>query len=190
MSWIYEPARFAVGVALRLAYRVRVEGLENLPREGPLIVACNHVSLVDPLLMGWAVGSVRQPHFLAKEELFRNPVSAWFFTAVGSIPLDRARGGGDASAMLRAARTLREGECLALFPEGTRSKTGVPGRAKPGIGFLAAQTGAVVVPARVWKKFPKLRLRFGRPLSFEGRGTGRQECQAVADRVMEEILKL
>lgn len=175
--------------------RARCVGLERLPRSGPLIVAVNHVSWVDPVLAANVVEKVRDPFFLGKEELFRGAFSRWVLTGLHSIRLDRSR--GDVGALRKAEDLLRGDGCLILFPEGTRSRTGSPGRPKPGIGFLAYRTGAVVVPARVfgtrgWKGLGRLAVRFGAPMSFVAAdgAAGKAAYQRFADRVMAEIFKL
>ena len=171
-------------------FRASIEGVEKLPADGPLIVAANHVSWYDPPLVGWAVDKRRSPYFLGKAELFKNAFSRWFLAGLHSIPLDRGR--GDVGALRKAEDLLRAGGCLALFPEGTRSRTGVPGRPKPGIGFLAQRTGATVVPAHVRgtrENFGPMRVRFGEPMRYSG-GEDKVSYQAFAESVMEAVFKL
>ena len=123
---------------VRSGWQFAVSGLEHLPREGPLIVAGNHVDLIDGPLLAMAASSVRYMHFLGKAELFSIPILGWYLKRAGAIALDRHHGG--VAAMRAAIDVLRRGGCLGLFPEGTRSKTGLPGRPKGGIGFLAGQS--------------------------------------------------
>lgn len=157
-----------VWAVLGAAKGVRWEGLERLPRTGPLIVAANHVSMVDPPLVGVAVGRIRFPRFVGKQELFRPAPVGWFLRRLGCIPLDRSR--GDVRAVRGALDVLLSGGCMVLFPEGTRSRTGAPGRPKPGVSLLARQTGARVVPARVfntgsWRGEGPFLVRFGEPMA-------------------------
>lgn len=183
-------------LVLRLArafWGLRVSGSEHIPRTGPLIVAGNHVSLADGPLVAVAVSPFRYMRFLGKAELFEIPLLGWYLRNTGSIPLDRQR--GDVPAMRAALEILRRGGCLALFPEGTRSKTGSPGRPKGGVGFLAGQAGATVVPAHVINTgaFPwarPLEVRFGPGLKFVGDASAREECLAFAERVMERVFAL
>lgn len=192
--WIYKVLHrtaWAVAAGLR---GMEFHGLENVPSRGRVIVACNHISVLDPPLAALALGMGwgRYPRLLAKQELFSIPLFGALIRVCGSIPLDRGR--GDVGA-IRAALAILEGEgCLIVFPEGTRARGGRPLRPKAGVGLLARETGAPVVPARIrgtdsfFKKGP-LTIRFGAPLRYCG-GDGRGECQIFAERVMGGIWKL
>jgi len=174
-------------------WRLQVSGLEHIPARGAVIVACNHVANVDPPLVGWAALPVRSLRYLAKRELFRVPVLGWFLRNVGAIPLDRGR--SDVAAVRAALEVLGRGRCLLVFPEGTRSKDGRPGRPRGGVGFLAGRSGAPVVPARVVNTdrlltFRPLAVRFGAPLRFTGDPADRGQCQAFAELVMGRVFSL
>lgn len=186
----------ATHVAVRLVSRPfwgpDVEGLGRVPRRGRLLVACNHRHWTDTLLLPLVVQRVRYIQFLGKEELFRNPLSAWVMKELGVIPLDRRK--GDVGALKAAMNVLESEGCLGLFPEGTRSRTGQPLKPKPGIAFLAHRSGASVLPARVrnTERFPspvRMSIRFGDPMRYEGDGS-RESCQLFAEKVMEAIYKL
>jgi 1-acyl-sn-glycerol-3-phosphate acyltransferase len=187
--------RFSHSVVLSLfegLWGLKVSGLENIPARGPVIVAANHVSNLDGPVLAVAVGEARFMRALAKIELFQVPVLGAFLRRTGSIPIDRR---GDVKALRSALDLLERGGCLAVMPEGTRSKTGVPGRARAGLGFLAGQSGAVVVPAhilntdRFWK-FQPLEVRFGPPLRFEGDAADRGRCRIFAQDVLDRLLTL
>jgi 1-acyl-sn-glycerol-3-phosphate acyltransferase len=162
--------------------RLEVSGLEVLPADGPLLLAGNHDSYWDPIAVGLAARPVRQIHALAKSSLWKVPPVAWVLNGMGQIPIDRGR--GDVHAMDRAVQGLREGICIGIFPEGTRSQ-GARLRARSGIGRLAeavpeAQVvccsivGTVDVPR--FPRRPKVRVRFFRPA-----GGGLQPGEAHAD---------
>lgn len=190
MWWVL--ARFFSNLVLHWSGQAAVEGVERLPRTGPLIVAVNHVSWADPVLAGSVVDRVRSPFFLGKQELYRGWFSRWVLLGLHSVPLDRGR--GDVGALRKAEELLGAGGCLVLFPEGTRSRTGLPGRPKPGIGFLAQRTGAAVVPARVfgtrgWMGWGKVAIKFGAPIRFSGQA-GKEHYQAFADSVMKTLFSL
>ncbi len=136
-----------VYAVLRSVWGVKVTGLDSVKRSGPLIVAFNHTSLVDGPLLGVTIASARRPCFLAKKELFQNPLLGWFLRAIGMIPLQR--GAADHSAMRAALEVLAGGGSIGVAPEGTRVKPGETRPPKPGVGFLAAKTGARVQPARL-----------------------------------------
>ncbi|OGS39872.1 MAG: hypothetical protein A2506_12325, partial [Elusimicrobia bacterium RIFOXYD12_FULL_66_9] len=164
-------------------------GLEHVPRSGALLVACNHVSLVDPPLLASTIASARRPRFLGKKELFEIPLLGWFFRALGAIPLDR--GGADIGAMREALATLEKGGALAIFPEGTRVRPGQSRPPKTGVSFLSARSGAPVLPVRVLgtADFPwgrPLEIRFGAPLPA-AKDEGREAASAYARAVMEAV---
>jgi 1-acyl-sn-glycerol-3-phosphate acyltransferase len=168
--------------------RMTVTGLENVPPSGPLILVGNHRSVLDGNVLAWAVHAVRRPRFLGKAELFRNPLLRWLFTTGGAIPVDRT---GDVTAAMRAAiSVLKAGGSLVMYPEGRRLKRHedrIP--AKSGVGFLAAASGASVVPARLRGvegfPFSRIEVTFGRPLPPPppGKDAARDFAQAVMDAV-------
>ncbi|MCZ7627198.1 MAG: 1-acyl-sn-glycerol-3-phosphate acyltransferase [Candidatus Methylomirabilis sp.] len=142
-----------LGIA-KVAFRLQIEGQEHIPRTGPGIVAANHVSYIDPIIIGIAV---RRPvRFMAKKELFSSPLFGWLIRQLGAFPVNRDR--TNLQAFKLAASSLAAGEIVAIFPEGTRGD-GVKLRpAKPGIGLIAARTGAPVIPTfhqGTGKVFPK-----------------------------------
>ncbi len=171
---------------------IKVTGLENVPATGPLIVACNHVSLVDPPLMAVTIAPKRRPFGVGKKELFEKPLLGWWLRNTGNFPLDRQ---GDATSAMRSAlEVLERGGSLVIFPEGTRVKPGETRTPKAGISFLAYHAKAVVVPLRVrgTAEFPNkcpLEARYGEPIApplSDDRATG----LAFAKTVMERIYAL
>jgi 1-acyl-sn-glycerol-3-phosphate acyltransferase len=175
-------------IFLNTFWGIKTTGLDAVPRSGPLLVACNHASLADPPLLGVALAPARRPCFLAKKELFSNPILTWFFRGTGVIPLDR--GSADHAAMRAALEVLESGGTLAIFPEGTRTKPGERRAPKLGVSFLSARTGAPVVPVRVLGTagFPRerpLEVRFGSPLPppAEGREAASSHARAVMDAI-------
>ena len=171
---------------------MKVTGLDNVPLQGPLIIAVNHVSLIDPPLMSVALAPRRRPFAVGKKELFEKPILGWWLRNTGNFPLDRQ---GDATSALRSAlEVLEKGGCLAIYPEGTRVKPGEKRTPKAGVAFLAARSKAPVVPVRVLgtaefpRRFP-LEARIGKPIAppaSEDRETG----LAFAKMVMESIYSL
>jgi 1-acyl-sn-glycerol-3-phosphate acyltransferase len=159
-----------------------------------VIIACNHVSNWDPVLVG--LGCPREVHFMAKQELFENPVLGWLIRAYNALPVKRET--ADHRALRRASGVLRSGGALLMFPEGTRSASGELGSAKAGVGFLACSIGAPIVPAhitgsqslrRAAARATPLSVTFGAPLTPEATNT--KECYAaVTDRVMSAIRRL
>lgn len=171
----FEPWYEAVHALLRppLAtwFRWRYEGLERVPREGPLLIAANHISYLDPLAMGLMLVRIgRRPRFLAKSELFRNPVLAAVLRGARQIPVER--GSGSASPLRSAVQALRRGEAVVVYPEATvtRNADFTPMRGKTGVARLAVESGTPVLPIAVWGSAPvwqrgrRRDLRFGRPI--------------------------
>jgi 1-acyl-sn-glycerol-3-phosphate acyltransferase len=189
--WYRVPC-WLISVSLRKIWGLKIVGLEAVPRNGPLIVAGNHVSLLDGALMSVAVSPIRRIHHLGKKELFSIPLLGAYLKRVGMIPLERK---GDVGAMKVAVSVLRNGGCIGLFPEGTRSKDGLPRPPKAGIGFLAGHSGALVVPALVvgtrhFPRFGTLEIRFGPALQFSGDPADRGQCMNFAQEVMKRIFAL
>ncbi len=166
MTPFYRFARTASMIVLRVLWRFRAFGAENVPRTGPLIVACNHVSYLDPVVLG--VGSPRMLTYLAKKQLFSIPVLGPIIRGCGAYPLDRDAGG--VAALRVALRVLKDGRCVGIFPEGTRNRTGTA-EEKAGAAFLAAVSGAPVVPAAVVgtknaKRLAQIRVAYGEPMTI------------------------
>jgi 1-acyl-sn-glycerol-3-phosphate acyltransferase len=137
--------RIVLGFARRVlgpALSLRVTGTEHVPHDGPLIVVANHLSNADPPLM--IVAFPRPLFFMGKAELFRNPILAWIVRKFGGFPVER--GTADRAALRHALKVLDQGIALGIFPEGGRSKTGALRPGLPGVGLLALQSGAPVLP--------------------------------------------
>ncbi len=187
---IYWTLRAVLVPAFLVYLRLQRLGREHLPRSGPLLLASNHRSFLDPFVIGTLV---RRPvYYMAKRELFEKRWQAWILNALGAFPVDR--GAGDTDAMDTARAILARGDCVVIFPEGTRVRTGPLGDPKRGIGRLALETGAPVAPVAVigseavrrgWRIRPrKVRLRVGRPLRYP---TVESCSPALAAAVTERI---
>lgn len=174
--------------------RWEVFGRENIPADGPVVIACNHLSLLDPPVLGAA--ATRQVHFMAKSELFR---PSWFGAIIrklGAFPV--RRGAMDRDAIKTGLTILKEKKVLAVFPEGTRSKTGELGRAGGGAFMMAVKMKAKIVPAYIYGTdlkrhpgWPKVRVIFGKPMEYDpAMGTGRESLDEIGTRWREEVLTL
>jgi 1-acyl-sn-glycerol-3-phosphate acyltransferase len=148
----------------------KIQGLENMPLDGPVILAINHVSFWDPVVA--ACSLPRQVSFMAKEELFKLPFVKWLLTALGAFPVKR--GQGDMNAIRQSLAILKNGRVLGLFPEGTRSKTGEIQKGMPGMVLLMEKGKATVIPIRVsgtkhllTKGWGNIRVVIGKPLTSE-----------------------
>ena len=188
--FVYWPVRALLVPALLIYFRTRRIGREHLPRSGPLLFASNHRSFLDPFIIGTLL---RRPvYYMAKRELFERRWQAWLLSALGAFPVDR--GAGDAGAMDTAREILERGDCVVVFPEGTRVRPGPLGRPRRGVGRLALETGVPVVPVAVigtedarrgWRIRPhRVQVRVGRPLRFP---RPEHSSPAIAAAVTERI---
>lgn len=202
MSLHYSASRFLLGGLIGALSGWEVRGREKIPRTGGLIVASNHVSFLDPPLVGTA--AMRELHFMAKEELFRSPFLGALIRAYNAIPI--RRGVADLSGLARAIEVLKLGEALIMFPEGSRMRDGELHPARPGVGMLAVNADCSIVPcfisgshrpAKFLLRRAPLRIWFGeakhwRDLAGDGadQPPGRALYQSVGDGVMREIAAL
>jgi len=169
---VYLIARAILQPFFTVYFRMERIGREHVPKTGPIIIAANHRSFMDPFVIGMMLR--RPTYFVAKTELFHNRFVAWFLSSLGAFPVERGR--GDSDAMSTARMILERGDVVVIFPEGTRTRPGALGAPKRGVGRLALETGAPVVPMaligteairRGWRIRPhKVRIRAGRPLRF------------------------
>lgn len=170
---------------------LKVEGLHNLPKTGPVIVAANHVSNWDPILVGVALS--RPIHFMAKAELFENALLRVILRGLNAFPVNR--GTADRNAIRQALARLQSGEMLGIFPEGARRKVAPQAGIQPGVAMLAIKSGSVVVPVAVTGtegRFPcgwcrDLRVRIGEPMDLVSY-RGEKPNSALLGRVSQEIM--
>lgn len=203
MSLHYSVTRSLLGGLIGLVTGWEVRGRSAVPMEGGLIVASNHISYFDPPFVGTA--AVRELHFLAKEELFRPPLFGPMIRSFNAIPI--RRGAADIRGLGKAMEVLRAGHALIVFPEGTRMRDGQLHPAKPGVGMLAVNTGARILPCHIrgsdrspWQWITRRvrpRVSFGEVRTWQelagasaGLEPGRALYQSVGDGVMREIARL
>jgi glycerol-3-phosphate dehydrogenase (NAD(P)+) len=170
-SLVYWPVRWVIKACILVYFRLRRLGREHVP-DGGVVLAANHRSFLDPFAIGCCLP--RPIYFVAKQELFRNPLLGWFLNAMGAFPI--RRGESDEESMDTARELLERGEAVVIFPEGTRIRAGSLGKPKRGVGRLALESGAPVVPIAItgserarrgWRIKPvKVHVRFGAPLTF------------------------
>jgi 1-acyl-sn-glycerol-3-phosphate acyltransferase len=200
--WILKHV--VLGPIIRLLYRPWVEGLENVPTNGAVIICPNHLSFMDSLFMPLSLP--RRVVYLGKSDYFDKWWMRWFFQSVNVIPVRREGGEAGEGALKAGVEQLRGGLCVALYPEGTRSPDGRLFRGKTGAARMALRAGCLIVPVGVIgtreinppeRKMPKLRgrvgVRFGRPLDFsryEGKEEDRFVLRSITDEIMYEIMLL
>jgi 1-acyl-sn-glycerol-3-phosphate acyltransferase len=203
--------RIFVGPLVRTLYRPRVTGVENIPLDGPAIIAPNHLSFCDSIFL--PVAAPRQVHYVAKEEYFtgrglKGRLMASFFRGVGAVPVDRSGGRASTAAIDTGMRELGAGRLFGIYPEGTRSPDGRLHRGRTGVAHLALASGAPVIPVGLvhtdqiqpngsmrWRRPFRVRpeVHFGKPLTFEryeGMQRDRFVLRAVTDEIVSAILDL
>jgi 1-acyl-sn-glycerol-3-phosphate acyltransferase len=209
MTVFYWVVKAVLGPILRVVFRPWADGCENVPREGPAILASNHLSFSDHFFAPLPLP--RKVVFLAKSEYFtgrglKGLASRAFIGGVGGIPVDRSGGEASDRALRTGLRALARGELLGIYPEGTRTPDGRLYRGKTGVARLALEARAPVIPTAMVGGFefqppgriaPRLRIRpgvkFGKPLDFSryyGLETDRIVLRAMTDEIMYELMKL
>lgn len=197
-----------VGPFLWTVFRPWVRGVQHVPKEGPVILAGNHVSFLDSIFMPLVLD--RKVTFLAKSEYFTGRgIKGWFmrvfFTGAGQLPIDRAGGKASEASLDTGLQVLAAGGQLGIYPEGTRSPDGKLYRGRTGIARMVLESGAVVVPAIVfdtdkvmppgsrWPKIHRVGVVFGEPMDFSryaGLESDRFVLRAVTDEIVYEIARL
>ena len=187
---------YKIGVILfkyifKIFFNCKIEGLENIPIKTGVVIASNHVSLLDPPLIGTFLP--REIHFMAKEELFQIPVFGYIITKLKAFPVKR--GTADRVAIKKAISLLSDGGCLGVFPEGTRSKDGNLGSAEPGMSLIAIKADVPVIPTAVVIENNKIlganiKIKFGTPISYNKELSVKDAMQNFTEEIMSEIKKL
>jgi 1-acyl-sn-glycerol-3-phosphate acyltransferase len=191
-----------LGPVLRLMFRPKVTGLENIPASGPALLAANHVSFLDDLMLPLVVPK-RKVVFLAKADYFDKWYLRWFFKGANVIPVRRESKSASEAALNTGVTALRDGQLVGIFPEGTRSPDGRLYRGKTGVARMALEARVPVIPVGLVgtyeampydRKMPKpgrVEIRFGKPLTFERHyevPTDRFVLRSVTDEIMYEIM--
>ncbi len=196
-GWVYEAVRLITTWISLLLYRERAIGTRNVPADGPAIVAPNHFSNMDHFFAGAFLR--RKMQFMAKSQLFGNPILNYIFRVGGVFPV--RRGYRDDEAFKTAHAILARGNCVLMYCEGGRSRTGGLGEPRPGVGRLALETGVPVVPTaihgsagvRKWRKlrFPRVLIQYGEPITFD-RVTDptREQQMEAAERVFAKVREM
>jgi len=183
----YRFARGLVKAILTFLFRFRMQGLHNVPEDGPVILCANHISLFDPPVVGIRVK--RKVHFMAKEELFKVPLLGPIIRALGAYPVKR--GGVSKESIRHSITMLREGQVLGIFPEGSRDAGGM---GKKGAAMLAMKSGAAVVPVAIigsYKLFRRMHVVYGPPVDLsEFAGGSSEQLEQATDKIMSVIHRM
>jgi 1-acyl-sn-glycerol-3-phosphate acyltransferase len=197
VGWTYTAARILVTIPTLLLYRVTAIGRKNVPCHGAAVLAPNHFSQADHFFVG--VYLWRKVRFMAKSQIFGPPVLTYILKVGGVFPV--RRGHRDEKAFETAYELLDQGELLLVYAEGGRSRSGELGTAKPGIGRIALESGAPIIPTAIhgsvgvrgWKRlrFPRVTIEYGEPLTFAVEpGPSRERQQEVADEIFARVREM
>lgn len=193
-AFTYKIIRWIFNFVTYTLIGMKVYGEEHIPEKGPFIIVCNHASYFDPPLVGTAVRH-HLIHFMAKEELFRNPIMNWFLRYVYTFPVHRGR--IDRRAVMESFRVLKQGEVLGIFPEGTSKNQGILGKFHDGFAGIAMKAGVPVLPVAVinTRSLPKKKgpvcVVFGEPvMPPAGMHTDREAVKAFTDEIRNIVLSM
>lgn len=201
---MYWAMKAVLTPAFYTCVRIRTEGREHVPSDGPVILAANHRSFLDSMFIPLVVS--RRVTFVAKAEYFDDPKTAWFFRGVGQIPIRREGGSASEGALAAATEVLEDGGVFGIYPEGTRTRDGKLHRGHTGVARLALRTGAPIVPIGlvgtdevqpVDRKLPRfgreVQIKFGEPIDCTPYRNGAPDhlaCRQLTDEVMFEVQQL
>jgi 1-acyl-sn-glycerol-3-phosphate acyltransferase len=201
---LYWVVKGVLTPVMRISFRIKVEGAQHVPKQGPVILACNHRSFLDSIFLPIVVR--RRVTFVAKAEYFDDPKTAWFFRGVGQIPIRREGGAASERALDTAFDVLQSGRVFAIYPEGTRTRDGYLHRGHTGVARLALRSHATIIPIGmigtddvqpVDSKVPRVgrtvSIRFGEPIDpgrYGAHVDDRLALRELTDEVMYEICEL
>lgn len=179
-------------ILLRMFFKVKITGLENIPKEGRLIICSNHIGLTDPVLITAIIP--RKLNYMAKKELFENKFLGFAIIRLGAFPVDRDTSG--LSAIKTAIRLLKQDKVFAMFPEGTRSKEENNKGAKPGLSMISIKSKSPIIPIHIdtqYKIFKEIKVNIGKPIFLDqyfDRKISTEEYEKLSNDVLKEIYKL
>jgi 1-acyl-sn-glycerol-3-phosphate acyltransferase len=194
MHKMIDIAKFLVNVYFSIFYKVELINKENIPAQGAALLCSNHVGALDMFFIGYRIK--RLVHYMAKKELFKNPIIGAVIKWLGAFPVNRGK--GDVGAIKTVFKLLKEGKIVGIFPEGTRTrgKTNMNRNIKPGIALLAIKSDVPIVPVAIkgnYKLFSKIKVIFGQPFKLEvdkNRKYRNDELIDMSKAIMDKIYSL
>ncbi|NLC67899.1 MAG: 1-acyl-sn-glycerol-3-phosphate acyltransferase [Clostridiaceae bacterium] len=181
-------------IFFKLFYRVEIVGISNVPQKGGVILCSNHPTLMDMFFIAYKIK--RLVHYMAKEELFRNPVLAYILSKLGAFPVKRGK--ADIESIKTAIRMVKEGHIVGILPEGTRTGVGNKKKVKPkpGVALIATKVNAPIVPVAIsgnFKLFSKIKIVYGKPIYLdvdEEKKYSMDELKTISQKIMDKIYSL
>lgn len=195
---IYIVAKVIFSIFCKIYFRLEVKGADNVPKKGGVLIASNHSSFLDPVIVG--VGISRATYYLTRQSLFEIPILGLLLKALHTIPIKRAR--ASISTFKELIKSLHSKKAIILFPEGTRSPDGKLGQGKIGMGMLALRTDVPIVPVYIdgaikafpkngkWIQPKKIRVVFGNPIMPNSKDPNKNNYRRISAQVMESINRL
>lgn len=184
---LYLLGKFIFSTYFLVYHRWQIRGKSNRPAKGSLVIMANHISFLDPPVIGCIMN--RQVHFMAKEELFKHPVAAWVFKKIGTFPIKRGK--PDRKALKNAFSILKRDEVLCIFPEGSRHRPDRPGRAKPGAVMIPIKTKTPILPVGIkFAEKKRLKVSIGEPFTLDkyyDRKLSKDELKEAGEIIMDKI---
>ncbi len=185
----YQIAKIVLKILYKILFRMTIEGQQNVPKEGGVILCANHSSNFDPVTMG--IYSDRTVYYMAKKELFENKFMYWLLKQLNAFPVDRST--ADMTAFKNAVKLLKQGHIIGMFAQGTRVKAGEEKAAKAGVALFAMKGKAPVVPVAIsgsCKPFSSMKIVYGKPLYLEqyrGKRLNTQSLNEITEIIMKQI---
>lgn len=197
MNKFYRGIKRFFGAIIKVLYRIKIVNPQNEVTDKPYIVCSNHTSLMDCCAI--VIAFKRQIRFMAKKEIFSVPILRWFVKSMGAFPVDRKK--GDVAAIKKTLEILKDGECLGIFPQGTRRPYENPRdtEVKDGVGMMASRSGVGVIPVFIKTKKGKLRMfrrtrviigEYIPPEELTVEITGREKYKAVTEKIFDRVCSL
>ncbi|NLW40078.1 MAG: 1-acyl-sn-glycerol-3-phosphate acyltransferase [Tissierellia bacterium] len=190
--YFYKLVRFLAIIVFNIVFRIDIEGKENIPPEGRLVLCSNHISALDPIIL--AIAIPRPISFMAKKELFKNKILAKIIYKLGAFPVDRD--GSDISAIRSSLRVLKEEKVLGIFPEGTRVSRVDLDNVKAGVGLISIKGKSPVVPVYIqsnYNIFSKVIVRIGKPIHLDesfDKKLSTEEYRSISREILQAIYSL
>lgn len=192
MNFVRSFTKGFANIACHILYRIKIDGLENIPKEGAALLCSNHIHALDSVV--YVIHFKRMIYMMAKQELFKTKFKSWFLTKMGCFPVKR--GAASEEAINIAVNHLKDGELVGIFPEGTRNGFAKGVKFKKGVALIAIKAGVPIIPMGItgtFKPFSKITIHIGKPIDtsmYNGEEIKPRDIVTLTNKSMEEVKKL